>query len=216
MAEKRNLLQEEILHPSAEFLRGKGHNITSQFGEDGFIAHALEHLREKGVALSGWCFEVGAGDGRFYSNTLNLRRFGWKAVLIESDEKMYRRMVEDFRETNVWFMNRRIDPFGACALDTVLAGTPIPSAPDLGVIDIDGQDYECWRYLWKYQPTLILIEYAPDDMDTWPAALRLAQRNAADVIALGGYKGYLPLIKTYCNLLFARKDVWLDTLCHTF
>ena len=59
-----------ILDKSAEALQGKGINITSQFGEDGFISAALKHI---GIT-NRWCFEVGAGDGKWLSNTWSLRQ----------------------------------------------------------------------------------------------------------------------------------------------
>lgn len=148
-----NRLQEEILHPSAEFLRGKGHNITSQYGEDGFIAHAMQQLFDRGVKFSRWCFEVGTGDGRFYTNTLNLRRFGWKGMLIEADEKQFERLRQDFSETT-HVVRLKIEPQGVDSLDALLQWFSPDRDPDLGVIDIDGLDYECWKHLTKFQPKL--------------------------------------------------------------
>jgi len=40
-------------------------NVTSQCGEDGVIARALELIGDR----DGWCVEFGASDGREASNT---------------------------------------------------------------------------------------------------------------------------------------------------
>ena len=56
-----------------------GWNVYTQFGEDGLIESVFGRI---GVR-NHWCFEVGASDGFFYSNTLRLREHGWSSVLVD-------------------------------------------------------------------------------------------------------------------------------------
>src|SRR5579864_4986077 len=64
----------------------KAKNVTSQFGEDGLIAAILEKIGVKHQS----CFEIGASDGTFFSNTKALRDQGWFADLVEPDKDDFR------------------------------------------------------------------------------------------------------------------------------
>ena len=79
----------------APYLRGKGRNVYSQFGEDGLIEATLEKIGP----VTKWCFEFGAADGTFFSNTKRLWENGWNAVLIESDAEQYKKLAESESET---------------------------------------------------------------------------------------------------------------------
>ena len=194
-----------IIDKRAEFLQGQGGNITSQFGEDGFIAAALKHI---GIT-NRWCFEVGAGDGEYLSNTWSLRKADWKAVLIESDPERYIRAVSEYTNPNTYLIHQTIGPD---SLDKILEGLNAPLDLDFGSLDIDGQDYYCWEGMVKHQPRLMLVEFSPygkDPENFIPPLGGEGQAGINAIIDLGEDKGYVPLLNTYCNVLFARGDVWL-------
>jgi hypothetical protein len=137
-------------------------NQTSQFGEDGLIEAAFELIG----TTNKWCFEVGAGDGLFWSNTLRLREAGWHAVLIEGNpveaEKL--KAFESSLVRTACAMigtNGKLDALLDVILQVPLRGECMPLEPDFGVIDIDGQDFWLWHDLHLHVPRVMLVEYSP-------------------------------------------------------
>lgn len=177
------------------WLQGRGLNVYTQFGEDGLIATCLQKIGE----TNRHCFEIGAADGRFFSNTLRLRDDGWHSVLIESDERQYDKLQAEFGSRSACI-------HATCAsLDTVLRGTTLDHAPDFGVIDIDGQDYWLWHDMHLYRPRVMLVEIStqghgmpiPKRGEAYPAQAGLTQ-----IEHLGKSKGYTLVATTFCNALF--------------
>ena len=173
----------------------KAANVYTQFGEDGLIAACLEKI---GTANQ-QCFEIGAADGRFFSNTLRLREEGWRAVLIEADAKQHTKLVSEFGHTAICIHETCTD------LDATLSTTGICDAPDLGIIDIDGQDYWLWHDLRNVRPRIMLVEILPNQPKV-PAPERgaIADRQAGleAIATLGTVKGYTLVATTHCNALF--------------
>ena len=137
--------------PKRDWLRERASNTYTQFGEDGLIAACLEKIGE----TNRHCFEIGAADGRFFSNTLRLREDGWRAVLIEAGREQYEKLQNEFGSTSICIHETCTD------LDATLVTTGIDHAPDLGIIDIDGQDYWLWHDLRKIRPRVMLVEIYP-------------------------------------------------------
>lgn len=195
----------EVFAPAGEFLAGRGANATSQFGCDGLIEACLE----KFGATNRWCFEVGANDGLFFSNTHRLRCDGWNAVLIESDPFAFGRLC-DQRSSQVFCIHEKIGP---ASLDRILADCGAPKNLDLGVIDIDGQDYWAWNGLINYRPRLMLVEFdygtdGPEGMGNWiPRIGGEGQATFQAMKLLGESKGYTALAKTTVNLLFVLTEL---------
>jgi len=181
--------------PLVNWLKGRGHNQYTQFGEDGLIAGCLEQIGE----TTRQCFEIGAADGRFFSNTLRLREQGWQAVLIEANKTQFSKLQEEFGEQSECIWETCSD------LDATLSKTSLCTAPDLGVIDIDGQDWWMWSDLQRYRPRVLLIETAAGAA-TSPVPDRGAPGQAGlDAIRqLGEQKGYTLTATTYCNALFVE------------
>ncbi len=195
-----------IIDPRAEFLKNKQHNVTSQNGEDGLIAA----LFEKVGATSKWCFEVGAGDGVYLSNTKALRDQGWCAVLIEADDAKYAKL-DHYASNSVTVMSRAIDP--VTLNDCLLASDGI--GYDLGVIDIDGQDFWVWAGL-DHKPRVMLVEHhccgagSCDELPPLdPASVYPKQAGLNWMVRLAECKGYTPLLYTQCNLLCMANEVGL-------
>jgi hypothetical protein len=192
-----------VLDASGQWLDGRQRNDTSQFGEDGLIEAVFERIGDQ----SRWCFEVGAADGLFFSNTKRLRDLGWNAILIEGDGRLAKE-CRNFENDRVQVVHERID---SGSLDAILARCGSPR-PDLGVIDIDGQDYWAWKGLVT-RPRVMLVEfmYVNENMTDptfIPAEGEPGQAGLEAIIGLGVEKGYMPLATTYCNVLFVDKDVW--------
>jgi hypothetical protein len=185
-----------------DWLNGQGRNVTSQFGEDGLIRAAFERI---GITNK-WCFEVGAADGIGLSNTKQWRDEGWNAVLIEADAKKFAQL-EQHKTDREHVIHEKI---GSDSLDQLLGALAVPTDMDLGVIDIDGQDYWVWDGMKKYTPRVMLVEFSPYGTG---AADRLCERDGPGqtglnpILALGESKGYMAVVKTFCNVLFVRKEL---------
>ncbi len=179
--------------PVAEWLTGKAWNAYTQFGEDGLIDACLARV---GIT-NRHCFEIGAADGRFYSNTLRLREQGWHSVLIESDAAQFQKLKTEFGLSAECIHCLAID------LDAVLRTTAISKTPDLGIIDIDGQDYWMWQDLVEYRPRVMLVEIAIVDPELpVPERGGNGQAGLNAIKALGESKGYQLVAHTYCNAVF--------------
>lgn len=193
-----------IIDARADWLHGQERNDTSQFGEDGLIQAVFAKCGD----TNRWCFEVGAADGLFYSNTKRLRDLGWNAVLIEADGKLAEE-CRRFESNKVQVIHERIS---GEALDAILSRCGCPQNPDLGVIDIDGQDYWTWKAL-VCRPRVILVEFMyvnqnMTDPGFIPQQGGEGQAGLDAILELGQEKGYVALAQTVCNVLFVDKAVW--------
>lgn len=177
--------------PLVPWLQNKASNVYTQFGEDGLIEAVFEKIGE----TNRQCFEIGAADGVFYSNTLRLRELGWKALLMESDTEKFGNLESQFGKQSVCLHGKFTDlahPLDAAHFD---------QAPDLGVIDIDGQDYYLWESM-TYKPRVMLVEIHPDDHEPLPPRNEPGQAGLNVIRRLGESKGYTLVATTYCNALF--------------
>ena len=192
----------------ADFLDDAAENVFSQFGEDGLIELLFDRIGTE----NRWCFEVGASNGRLYSNTKVLRDAGWSAVLIESSD----RLVADLRACAKMENDSRVVGVEVCGktpIDWVLEHAEAPGDMDLGVIDVDGQDYWLWYDMEFYTPRVMLVEYSLRNLSAAVperipgGALKHGQAGRDLIVQLGKDKGYRALVATPCNVLFVREDV---------
>lgn len=174
----------------------------SQFGEDGIIAEILRIIGAK----NSWCFEAGAWDGKYLSNTHALMQRGWSGVFIEGNSS---KMV-DLRST--YGSNQRahlvnsligLDSFG---VDGILASTPVPKDFDIFSLDIDGLDYYVWQALTDYRPRIAIIEFNPtvpnDVVFVQDKDINLNQGcSLLALIKLGKTKGYELVAVTTVNAI---------------
>ena len=100
--------------------------------------------------------------------------------------------------------------------DTVLEAVHAPFDLDLGVIDIDGQDWWVWHDMTAYAPRVMLVECTyrrpldrvPDrDEPDRDKGGQVHQAGRDAIIELGEAKGYRAVAATPCNVLFVREDV---------
>lgn len=195
----------EILDPRGAFLYGREHG--GQFGEVGLIDALLDRV---GIA-NRWCFEVGAVDGRYYSNTLHLREQGWWAMLIEADEAKWRALHTRYTSPKVFCYHYKVDRYrlDSLLLEALLTIGGPPVELDLGVIDIDGQDYWAWEGMTRFRPRVMMVEYACGKLSAPvpPEGATTGQAGLSEIVALGKEKGYVALCRTEVNVLFVRADV---------
>lgn len=176
----------------------------AQFGEDLIIRELFDRIG----AVNRWCFEVGAHDGVTNSNTLIFRRDGWSAVLAESDAALFAKLNETTKsEPKSYAVWETVTD-----LDSLLARHNAPTNLDLGVIDIDGDDYWLWHGMTKYRPRVLLVEYSPyvksagfDPDNPIPRGENKGRQTARQpTLDLAADKGYTLVAETFCNLLFVQ------------
>jgi hypothetical protein len=185
------------------------HNVTSQRGEDGIISKIFEVLPKAGR----WCVEVGAWDGKHFSNTWNLiNNKNWSSVQIEGNKKRFAQLAPRYKSnSNVTCVNRFVRFDGENTLDNILSQTNIPVEFDLLSIDVDGCDYHIFDSIKKYKPRVVVIEFNP----TIPYDIIFIQEKNFNVshgssiraiVELGKNKGYELVAIARGNAFFVRKE----------
>ena len=128
----------------------------SQVGEDGMIAAVFDVMGTQ----NRWCAELGAWDGRTFSNTCLLFENGWSGVLIEADPERFAQLQETHRGNDRAHMLCQWAGFsGPDSLEQVLGRTPLPEDFDLLSLDVDGNDLYLWRSLERFRPRLVVVEF---------------------------------------------------------
>lgn len=184
-------------------------NTYSQFGEDGLVAAVFEKIG----TTNKQCFEVGASDGTTCSNARALIEQGWSACMIEKDNERYAKLEAMYADNaSVSTVHGCIFPW---TIDDILDGCGFAADMDLGVIDIDEQDFWVWAGMQRHVPRVMLVEYAAYK-PRWQIPLIRSDEGEPDIrvqaglghiLALGVAKGYVALAQTPCNVLFCRKEL---------
>lgn len=118
-------------------------SIYSQNGEDGIL---LEIFNKIGTTNK-YFVEFGAWDGVYLSNTANLRiNHGWKGILLEGDVQK----ISTPEITHGFITPENIND--------IFEKNMVPKEFDLLSIDIDGDDYWCWKAC-NYSPRVVVIEF---------------------------------------------------------
>lgn len=177
----------------------------SQFSEDALIDGLFRKLGTKNK----WCFEVGAADGIWLSNTRAFIEDGWNAVLIESDPKLFEKLKKNSPKCHCFNKQVSLDN----KIDDILALTPAPKGLDLVSIDIDGQDYYVWKDMAKYRGRIVVVEYSPYVSRYYlpePNTDGDEGKNQAGIdvmMKLAKEKEYTVLALTLCNMICAANEV---------
>jgi hypothetical protein len=126
----------------------------SQNGEDGIIAEIMRRIGAGGKYL----IEFGIEDGTECCTRRLLVEDGWGGLLIDgSPEYAEKARKMHAGQPTVQVVNSFITVENI--LD-VFREAQVPHAPDLLVVDIDGNDYWIWnRILSAYRPRVVVIEY---------------------------------------------------------
>jgi hypothetical protein len=193
----------------AEWLKGKVVNVHSQFGEDGLLAAIFDRIG----TTNKWCFEIGAADGITFSNVRELIRREWHAVLIEKDVSLYAALKANYApNTLVYSQCGYIEPWSADAMLETL-GYPIDG--DLGVLDIDEQEFWVWAGMRRIRPRVMVVEYGLGrPIDQLPPLrvdggqpIPAIQGGRNMIHYLGVCKGYRCVAVTQCNMLFVLDEI---------
>lgn len=184
---------------SLDWLRAEARNEYSQFGEDGVVDAIFKVI----AAENRWCFECGASDGFFFSNTRRLIRQGWTGVLVEQDQATFRRLMQGYEGSGYrpHLLCDRIEE-----LDPILAHFGAPLDIDLAVIDVDGQDFYLFNSLLIYRPRVVIVEFDPiADPEFIPERGGAGQAGAAAMARLAAGKLYAEVFRSWCNLVLVRQ-----------
>ena len=173
-------------------------NVYSQFGEDGIVEQVLK-ISGQGQKT---CVEFGAWDGIYLSNTANLWKNNWKAVLIECDYKKFEELKINTHEYACSCFNYKISS-NKLKIDKVLEEANIKSL-DLMSIDIDGNEYHIFESM-SIKPRILICEFNP----TIPLGMEIVgdeEENigcsASALITLAKNKGYSLIAMTLVNCIF--------------
>jgi hypothetical protein len=173
-------------------------NAYSQFGEDGILAEIFKRIG----TTNRQCFEVGAADGKWFSNSRRLIDDGWRACLIEADEANWPEL-DKLDGERVTVVHGKAEPTGACSLDEILAKCEFDLRPDLGVIDVDGQEYYLWNGMTQFRPRVMVVEYEPNvDAAFIPDLNGTGQAGFAAITSVAISKGYFSAAVTPTNAIF--------------
>ncbi len=173
-------------------------NIYSQYGEDGIIAEIFRRIG----TTNKQCFEVGAADGKWFSNSRRLIDEGWRAALIEADEKNWPEL-DKLDGERVTVVHGRAEASGANSLDSILTQCKFDARPDLGIIDVDGQEFYLWNGMLKFRPRVLVVEYDPHvDPAFVPDLNGAGQAGLHAILSIAASKGYMNVTSTATNLIF--------------
>jgi len=181
-------------------------NIHSQNGEDGVIEEILKRLDIN----KGFVCEVGIVDIEKYSNTFNLIKKEFNALLIENNvirNNEITKATKNFK--NVKVINDDVN--ANITLDTILQKSNVPKDLDIISIDNSGNEYNIWKSLQTYKPKLVIIKINSGVNPTIKDHIHT--KNKYDGTAflpmynLGNEKGYTFVLHSG-NMIFVRNDLY--------
>lgn len=165
--------------------------MYSQFGED-------EVLKEIFGEKVDFFVDIGAYNGKTFSNTKFFRDNGSKGVMIDSVPKSPEIIKAFVTAENI---------------NSVLKENNVPQKFDLLSLDIDGNDYWVWKAL-TFEPKVVVVEYNPNlegekTIDyqpdyVWDRKVLIGSSKLA-FEKLAEEKGYILKDYTPANLIFIRK-----------
>jgi len=196
-------------------------NNTSQYGEDGIVEEIFKRLNiQKGI-----CVDIGASNGKWYSNTFSLVEKGWEAYEIEgSENEELKKLAIDYPNIKYRFCYVS-DEDNERNINKLLKQMDCPKEIDFMSLDIDSIEYWIWDTL-EYNPKIMCIEIEPrnypTDMifhDRNPKLSKSEKQKLYNSQNLTGFgpmyqlakkKGYFLICHTISNLFFIRNDLIQD------
>ncbi|MGO9682054.1 MAG: FkbM family methyltransferase [Beijerinckiaceae bacterium] len=182
-------------------------DVYSQNGEDGVVEWVFGRI----VPRHRVCVEFGAWDGRNLSNTFNLvAHHGWKAVYIEADPRKFRKLQATASAyPGITPVCSLVATEGETSLDRILERHSVPADFDLLSIDVDGNDYDVWEAMTRFQPAMVIVEHNM----SLPPEFKFVDRggrafmgsSAAAFTDLAARKGYGLLGSADANLFYLRE-----------
>jgi hypothetical protein len=117
--------------------------FSSQNGEDGILAALYARIG----TTNRYFVEFGVEDGRECCSRYLRERHGWTGLLMDGGD--HARPFGPLRREFITAEN----------VNALFAKYGVPSAFDLLVIDIDGNDYWVWKAVSGYSPRVVVVEY---------------------------------------------------------
>jgi hypothetical protein len=192
-----------IVDPSFAWLDDAAFNDYSQFGEDGVLQAIFSIIRP----ANEWCFECGAADGLFFSNTRRLIEQGWHAVLAEADDRSFARLLENTAPFGDRVKCTKQVVGSTCRIDGLLHLAGAPLDIDLVVIDVDGQDFYLFNHILQYRPRVVMVEFDQNaDEDFIPTLDGAGQAGALAITKLARGKFYQLVHLSRCNGIFVQQS----------
>lgn len=181
--------------------------IHSQDGEDGLLVALMDRLGIK----SGYFVEFGAADGPFVSNTWVFHQNkDWRGCYIEGANDRFASLKKNIDASRVVAVNTFVTATGPNTLDAILARAGAPKEIEVLSIDIDSDDYIVWEAVKEHSAKIVVIEYNPTIPNSFfyvqPKGKHIGN-SARALYELGARKGYMAILATETNLIFARSDV---------
>lgn len=208
-------------------------NVTSQHGEDGILDHLFASILRPTSTAHRFLVDVGAWDGRHWSNTYSLlnapnaaNASPWRGILVEAHTDRFHDLQELYRVSspNVVCLNRTVSampdsPNGLPALlhEHSAAVGGLPSDFDFLCVDVDGSDYWLWSNLLhndnRWRPKVVCIEFnptMPDDLIYIPPQSDSIRHGAslAALVELAHTFDYELVETTLYNAFFVVRELY--------
>jgi len=146
-----------VINQKQEF-RNVEFKVYSKHGADGIIAHIFSKVGVKNHTF----VEVGVEDGR-ECNTANLSlNFGWRGLLIDTNENWIQSAKKFYGEKlgeDAGTVKAVASYATAENINQTLEDNGFNSEIDLLSIDIDSNDYYLWQAITVINPRVVVIEY---------------------------------------------------------
>lgn len=209
---------DQASHP-ANVLLAHRQNVVSECGEDGILSHLFKQLKIE----SGYAVEVGANNGKYYSNCYNLFvNKGWRGLAIEKDASLFDQLQDCFKDQpQVRPLHALIEATGEQSLNQLLEANNTPKQFDLLSIDVEGDDYHLWSSLKGYEPAVVVLDFNPSIANDifYVQEYQATSPFGASLRAcasLAHNKGYKLIAATDWNAIFLRNDLISATLAPTY
>ncbi len=131
-----------------------GNTYTTR-GNDGIISFILKCIGlDKGIFV-----EFGAADGVRGSNCRRLSECGWSGLFIETQSKLYNKLVENYKDNpNIVCRHAAVNISGNNTFDEIVSKYFDGETIDFCSIDIDGLDLQVFKSFKEHMPTVVCIE----------------------------------------------------------
>jgi hypothetical protein len=215
--------QERYRDPKRFFLYG--HQVHSQFGEDGMIAEVFRRIGTSDKMF----LEVGVGNG-LENNTAYLLTQGWTGCWVEGDPRGVRTIRDNLERRLSDGPLKLIELFVIMEnIAPALKASAVPEDLDLLSIDVDQNTYWIWSALVNIRARVVVVEYNA----TFPASVdRKAEYNpqaqwdgsfyygvSLKVFELLGRRLGYSLVGcdlTGTNALFVKQELCKGAFCEPF
>lgn len=190
-------------------------NNTSQDGEDGIIEEIFKRL---GI-IGGTIIDVGAHDGKHFSNTFSLLQRGFSVFAIEKHPPRIESLYQIKKEyPNIVPIHAQINMHkeSPMHINNIICKNQIPRDVEMLSIDIDSIDYWVFKDI-EIAPKLVVVEiegkyYPLDSKIHNPKGNRETnppknQTGFYPMYEVAKNKGYHFIAHTSCNAFFLRNDL---------